>query len=104
MQAALEVTAKYCRNELDAYGMCVTSKPGSWQQDCHELKVKVAQCTSSHPIIKKIRTECAAPFAAFEQCLKENQAAVGNCSKHVSDFLQCAQSVKVTDHTDKDKE
>ncbi|XP_040270833.1 coiled-coil-helix-coiled-coil-helix domain-containing protein 5 isoform X5 [Bufo bufo] len=99
MQAALEVTAKYCRTELEEYGTCVSSKPGSWQQDCHEQKVKVAQCTSSHPIIRKIRTQCAEPFAAFEQCLKQNQAAVENCSKHVTEFLHCAESVKVSEQT-----
>ncbi|XP_075049910.1 coiled-coil-helix-coiled-coil-helix domain-containing protein 5 [Mixophyes fleayi] len=97
MEAALEVTAKYCRKELEAYGQCVTDKPGTWQHDCHKLKVDVAQCTSSHPIIQKIRAQCTEPFAAFEQCLKLNQTAVEKCSKHVTDFLQCAQSVKVTD-------
>ncbi|XP_056426611.1 coiled-coil-helix-coiled-coil-helix domain-containing protein 5 [Hyla sarda] len=101
MQAALEVTAKYCRNELEEYGSCVHSKPGTWQQDCHELKVKVAQCTSSHPIIQKIRTQCAQPFGAFEQCLKENQTAVEKCSEHVTEFLQCAERVKVSDQTQK---
>ncbi|XP_063787586.1 coiled-coil-helix-coiled-coil-helix domain-containing protein 5 [Pseudophryne corroboree] len=95
MEAALEVTAKYCRSELEAYGQCVTNKPGTWQQDCHKLKVAVAQCTSSHPVIQKIRTQCLEPFAAFEQCLKQNQTAVENCSKHVTEFLQCAESVKV---------
>lgn len=97
MQAALEVTAKYCRNELDEYGTCVSSKPGTWQQECHEQKVKVAQCTSSHPIIRQIRTKCAEPFSAFEQCLRQNQTAVENCSKHVTEFLQCAESVKAPD-------
>ncbi|KAM5172401.1 coiled-coil-helix-coiled-coil-helix domain-containing protein 5 [Mantella aurantiaca] len=97
MQAALEITAKYCNNEMEAYGQCVSSKPGTWQHDCHELKVKVAQCTSSHPVIQKIRSQCAEPFAAFEQCLKQNQTDVEKCSKHVTEFLQCAESVKVTE-------
>ncbi|KAG8443335.1 hypothetical protein GDO86_011940 [Hymenochirus boettgeri] len=47
MQAALEITAKYCHNEMEEYGKCVSSKPGTWHHDCHTLKVKVAQCTSS---------------------------------------------------------
>ncbi|XP_053551206.1 coiled-coil-helix-coiled-coil-helix domain-containing protein 5-like [Bombina bombina] len=97
MQAALEITTKYCRNELEEYGQCVSSKPGSWQQDCHLLKVKVVQCTSLHPVIQKIRSQCAEPFLAFEQCLKENQSSVDNCSKHVTDFLRCAENVKHSD-------
>ncbi|XP_018428587.1 PREDICTED: coiled-coil-helix-coiled-coil-helix domain-containing protein 5 [Nanorana parkeri] len=97
MQAALEVTAKYCRNELDEYGQCVATKPGTWQSDCHELKVKVAQLLSSSPIIQKIRSQCAAPFKAFEECLKQNQTAVENCSGHVTEFLQCAERVKLAE-------
>ncbi|XP_040202300.1 coiled-coil-helix-coiled-coil-helix domain-containing protein 5 isoform X1 [Rana temporaria] len=97
MQAAMEVTAKYCRNELDEYGQCVTNKPGTWHHDCYALKVKVALCTSSHPIIQKIRSQCVEPFTAFEQCLKLNPTAVEKCSPHVADFLKCAESVKVTE-------
>ncbi|KAF6270400.1 coiled-coil-helix-coiled-coil-helix domain containing 5 [Rhinolophus ferrumequinum] len=47
MQAALEVTARYCSRELDQYGQCVAAKPESWQRDCHHLKMSIAQCTSS---------------------------------------------------------
>lgn len=46
-QAAMNITAKYCHNEMEAYGSCVASNPSTWQQECHELKMKVAQCTSS---------------------------------------------------------
>ncbi|KAM8972467.1 coiled-coil-helix-coiled-coil-helix domain-containing protein 5 [Pelodytes ibericus] len=96
-QAAMEITAKYCKNEMEEYGQCVTNKPGTWQQECHMQKVKVAKCTSSHPVIQRIRTECAEPFMAFEQCLVKNQTSVENCTKHVTDFLQCAERVKLTD-------
>uniref|UniRef100_A0A667H8B1 Coiled-coil-helix-coiled-coil-helix domain containing 5 n=1 Tax=Lynx canadensis TaxID=61383 RepID=A0A667H8B1_LYNCA len=47
MQAALEVTARYCGRELEQYGQCVAAKPESWQRDCHHLKMSIAQCTSS---------------------------------------------------------
>uniref|UniRef100_H3B880 IMS import disulfide relay-system CHCH-CHCH-like Cx9C domain-containing protein n=1 Tax=Latimeria chalumnae TaxID=7897 RepID=H3B880_LATCH len=94
-QAALEITAKYCRKEMDDYGECVASNPSTWQRQCHELKMKVAQCTSSHPIIQKIRAECAGPFQSFEKCLAQNQSVVANCSEHVSQFLACAESVKL---------
>ncbi|MBN3284746.1 CHCH5 protein, partial [Polyodon spathula] len=94
-QAAMEITAKYCRKEMEDYGMCVASNPSSWQQDCHQLKVKVAHCTSSHPVIQKIRSDCSEPFSAFEQCLKLNQTSVGNCSEHISKFLACAETVKL---------
>ncbi|GAB5569834.1 coiled-coil-helix-coiled-coil-helix domain-containing protein 5 [Prionailurus iriomotensis] len=94
MQAALEVTARYCGRELEQYGQCVAAKPESWQRDCHHLKMSIAQCTSSHPIIRQIRQACAEPFEAFEECLRQNEAAVGNCAEHVRRFLQCADQVQ----------
>uniref|UniRef100_A0A8C3EZQ7 Coiled-coil-helix-coiled-coil-helix domain containing 5 n=1 Tax=Chrysemys picta bellii TaxID=8478 RepID=A0A8C3EZQ7_CHRPI len=94
-QAALEVTARHCRSELEQYGRCVAASPASWQQDCHQLKVSMARCASSHPIVQKIRHDCAEPFTAFEQCLKQNQASVVNCTEHVNEFLLCAEQVKL---------
>lgn len=92
-QAALEVTARYCSRELDQYGQCVAAKPESWQRDCHHLKMSIAQCTSSHPIIRQIRQACAEPFEAFEECLRQNEASAGNCAEQVRRFLQCAERV-----------
>ncbi|XP_032760084.1 coiled-coil-helix-coiled-coil-helix domain-containing protein 5 [Rattus rattus] len=94
MQAALEVTARYCSRELDQYGQCVAAKPESWHRDCHYLKMSIARCTSSHPIIRQIRQACAEPFEAFEECLRLNEAAVGNCAEHMRRFLQCAEQVQ----------
>lgn len=95
MQAALEITARYCGRELEQYGQCVAAKPESWQRDCHHLKMSIAQCTSSHPVIRQIRQACAEPFEAFEECLRQNEAAVGNCAEHVHRFLQCAEQVQL---------
>ncbi|KAM9721023.1 coiled-coil-helix-coiled-coil-helix domain-containing protein 5 isoform 1-T1 [Dama dama] len=96
MQAALEITARYCSRELEQYGQCVAAKPESWQRDCHHLKMSIAQCTSAHPIIRQIRQACLEPFKAFEDCLRQNEAAVGNCAEHVRRFLQCAEQVQPT--------
>lgn len=49
---------------------------------------------SRSPIVQQIRRDCAVPFAAFERCLKENEATVTNCSDHVDAFLLCAERVK----------
>ncbi|KAF4016352.1 hypothetical protein G4228_007785, partial [Cervus hanglu yarkandensis] len=95
-QAALEITARYCGRELEQYGQCVAAKPESWQRDCHHLKMSIAQCTSAHPIIRQIRQACLEPFKAFEECLRQNEAAVGNCAEHVRRFLQCAEQVQPT--------
>lgn len=46
------------------------------------------------PIIRQIRQACAEPFEAFEECLRQNEAAVGNCAEHVRRFLQCADQVQ----------
>lgn len=90
------MTARYCSKEMEAYGECVASKPLSWQEDCHQLKASVARCTSSHPIIQRIRQECAEPFAAFEGCLRQNPTAAEICTEHMGRFLQCAEKVKLT--------
>ncbi|XP_040849477.1 coiled-coil-helix-coiled-coil-helix domain-containing protein 5 isoform X4 [Ochotona curzoniae] len=94
-QAALEITARYCSRELEQYGQCVAAKPESWQRDCHHLKMSIARCTSTHPIIRQIRQACAEPFEAFEECLRQNEATVGNCAEHVRRFLQCAEQVRL---------
>ncbi|XP_054615765.1 coiled-coil-helix-coiled-coil-helix domain-containing protein 5 isoform X1 [Dunckerocampus dactyliophorus] len=93
MQAALNITAKYCHKEMEAYGSCVASNPSTWQETCHELKMKVAQCTSSHPVIQKIRQDCSKEFVEFEKCLRENQGTPASCSAHVARFLGCAETV-----------
>ncbi|KAJ8373184.1 hypothetical protein AAFF_G00270170 [Aldrovandia affinis] len=93
MQVAMDITARYCRKELEDYGMCVAANPSSWQQQCQELKLKVATCTSSHPVIQKIRADCTGEFAEFDRCLREHQAAVGSCSAQISRFLACAETV-----------
>ncbi|XP_078285544.1 coiled-coil-helix-coiled-coil-helix domain-containing protein 5 isoform X1 [Rhinoraja longicauda] len=95
MQAAFEITARYCSKEMEAYGECVALNPSTWQKDCDQLKTTVAQCTSSHPVIQRIRAECAEPFMAFEQCLRQNPSSVMNCADHVNNFLACAEKVKV---------
>ncbi|XP_073350762.1 coiled-coil-helix-coiled-coil-helix domain-containing protein 5 [Pagrus major] len=96
MQAAMDITAKYCHKEMEAYGSCVASNPSTWQQQCHELKLKVAQCTSSHPVIQKIRQDCSKEFVEFERCLRENQDTPSSCSPHVARFLGCAETVDLS--------
>uniref|UniRef100_A0A8C3L7C7 Coiled-coil-helix-coiled-coil-helix domain containing 5 n=1 Tax=Chrysolophus pictus TaxID=9089 RepID=A0A8C3L7C7_CHRPC len=95
MQAALEITARYCRNEMEQYGRCVAASPTSGQTDCHSLRLSMSRCAATHPIVQRIREDCAEPFVAFEQCLKENQESVLNCSEHVNAFLRCAERVKL---------
>ncbi|KAF3846222.1 hypothetical protein F7725_003300 [Dissostichus mawsoni] len=94
--AAMDITAKYCNKEMEAYGSCVASNPSTWQSKCHELKINVAQCTSSHPVIQKIRQECSGVFVEFERCLRENPDTPASCSPHVARFLACAESVDLS--------
>ncbi|XP_064841909.1 coiled-coil-helix-coiled-coil-helix domain-containing protein 5-like isoform X1 [Oncorhynchus masou masou] len=93
MQAAMDITTKYCHKEMESYGQCVAAHPSTWQQHCQDLKMKVAQCTSSHPVIQKIRTDCSKEFTEFERCLLENQNLPTSCSAHVARFLGCAETV-----------
>ncbi|XP_066563884.1 coiled-coil-helix-coiled-coil-helix domain-containing protein 5 [Amia ocellicauda] len=96
MQAAMEITAEFCRKEMEDYGMCVAANPSSWQRECQQLKMKVAQCTSSHPVIQLIRSQCSSQFSEFERCLRDNQDSASRCSAHVSRFLACAETVDIT--------
>uniref|UniRef100_A0A3B5K335 IMS import disulfide relay-system CHCH-CHCH-like Cx9C domain-containing protein n=1 Tax=Takifugu rubripes TaxID=31033 RepID=A0A3B5K335_TAKRU len=95
MQAAIDITTKYCQKDMEAYGSCVASNPSTWQQRCHELKMKVAQCTSSHPVIQRIRQGCSKEFMDFERCLRENQDNATSCSPHVARFVACAETVDI---------
>uniref|UniRef100_A0A8D3CU53 IMS import disulfide relay-system CHCH-CHCH-like Cx9C domain-containing protein n=1 Tax=Scophthalmus maximus TaxID=52904 RepID=A0A8D3CU53_SCOMX len=95
--AAMDITAKYCHKEMEEYGSCVASNPSTWQHKCHELKMKVAQCTSSHPVIQKIRQDCSKEFVEFERCLRENQDQLTSCSPHVARFLGCAEKVDLSE-------
>ncbi|XP_021481576.2 coiled-coil-helix-coiled-coil-helix domain-containing protein 5, partial [Oncorhynchus mykiss] len=92
-QVAMDITTKCCHKEMESYGQCVASHPSTWQQHCQDLKMKVAQCTSSHPVIQKIRTDCSKEFTEFEHCLRENQNSPTSCSVHVARFLGCAETV-----------
>ncbi|KAM9844256.1 coiled-coil-helix-coiled-coil-helix domain-containing protein 5 [Aulostomus maculatus] len=96
MQAALDITAKYCQKEMEAYGSCVASHPTTWQQECYELKLKVAQCTSTQPVIQKIRQSCSKEFMQFEHCLRENPTTPVSCSPHAVRFLGCAETVDLS--------
>ncbi|XP_068193764.1 coiled-coil-helix-coiled-coil-helix domain-containing protein 5 [Antennarius striatus] len=96
MQAAMNITAKYCHKEMEEYGECVALNPSTWQQECHHLKMKVGQCTSSHPVIQKIRQECSKEFVAFEKCLRENPDRPTSCSARVACFVNCAETVDIS--------
>ncbi|XP_067089478.1 coiled-coil-helix-coiled-coil-helix domain-containing protein 5 isoform X1 [Osmerus mordax] len=93
MQAAMDITTRFCHKEMEEYGACVASNPSTWQNQCEDLKMKVAQCTSSHPVIQKIRSDCAKEFTDFERCLRDNQTTPTSCSPHVARFLGCAETV-----------
>ncbi|KAJ7992090.1 hypothetical protein DPEC_G00274950 [Dallia pectoralis] len=93
MQVAMDITTKYCHKEMESYGQCVASNPSTWQQNCQDLKMKVARCTSTHPAIQKIRSDCSNEFAMFDRCLRENATSPSSCSADVVRFLGCAETV-----------
>ncbi|XP_043081782.1 coiled-coil-helix-coiled-coil-helix domain-containing protein 5 [Puntigrus tetrazona] len=96
MEAAMAITTKYCQKELEEYGTCVVSHPATWQEKCVDLKLRVAQCTSSHPVIRKIRSDCAGEFSVFERCLRENQSSAEACQPHLTRFLACVETVDLS--------
>ncbi|XP_014647100.1 PREDICTED: coiled-coil-helix-coiled-coil-helix domain-containing protein 5 isoform X1 [Ceratotherium simum simum] len=92
MQAALEVTARYCGRELEQYGQCVAAKPESWQRDCHHLKMSIARCTSSQsarPVLSLLRP-LRSVFDRMRQQLATVQimcaascSVLSRCSRHI---------------------
>ncbi|XP_025209856.1 coiled-coil-helix-coiled-coil-helix domain-containing protein 5 isoform X3 [Theropithecus gelada] len=92
MQAALEVTARYCGRELEQYGQCVAAKPESWQRDCHYLKMSIAQCTSSQsarPVLSLLRPSRSVfdrtrqLWATVRSICAASCSALSRCSHHV---------------------
>lgn len=52
-----------------------------------------SQCS---PVIRKIRTDCAGEFSAFESCLRENQSSAEACQPHLARFLACVETVDLS--------
>lgn len=52
------------------------------------------RCLPCSPVIRQIRQACAEPFEAFEECLRQNEVATGNCAEQMRRFLQCAEQVQ----------
>ncbi|XP_067416501.1 coiled-coil-helix-coiled-coil-helix domain-containing protein 5 isoform X2 [Emydura macquarii macquarii] len=78
----------------------VTSSSSAWRaapppSECGRPRARLPVPGRSSPIVQKIRRDCAEPFTAFEQCLKQNEASVMNCTEHVEQFLLCAEQVKL---------
>lgn len=66
----MAITTKYCQKELDEYGACVVSHPASWQEKCVDLKLRVAQCTSSQYVhIACFKTKCIYILLAMKSCV-----------------------------------
>uniref|UniRef100_A0A8C1RNY8 IMS import disulfide relay-system CHCH-CHCH-like Cx9C domain-containing protein n=1 Tax=Cyprinus carpio TaxID=7962 RepID=A0A8C1RNY8_CYPCA len=87
----MAITAKYCQQELGEYGACFVSYPASWQEKCPDLKLRVAQCTSSQYVhIACFKTKCI--YILLIQCL----SAV--CWRSVSPhtFLTCVETVPLS--------
>uniref|UniRef100_A0A8C4R5Y7 Coiled-coil-helix-coiled-coil-helix domain containing 5 n=1 Tax=Eptatretus burgeri TaxID=7764 RepID=A0A8C4R5Y7_EPTBU len=99
MQAAMHVAQRHCSAELERYGQCVASNPTDWQHSCHNLKVQLAQCTSTHPAIRRIRLACSPEFSAFEACLEKHPGDVLHCQDFIQAFVSCAERVDVTSGT-----
>uniref|UniRef100_A0AAZ3RAH6 IMS import disulfide relay-system CHCH-CHCH-like Cx9C domain-containing protein n=2 Tax=Oncorhynchus tshawytscha TaxID=74940 RepID=A0AAZ3RAH6_ONCTS len=74
-QVAMDITAKCCHKEMESYGQCVTSHPSTWQQHCQDLKMKVAQCTSSQYAVVSDNISCACSLKSMT-CLANFQLLV----------------------------
>uniref|UniRef100_A0A803XLV5 CHCH domain-containing protein n=1 Tax=Meleagris gallopavo TaxID=9103 RepID=A0A803XLV5_MELGA len=77
---------RLCGGRTGPVGLREERKWGLWAED---------PALPHSPIVQRIREDCAEPFVAFEQCLKENQESVLKCSEHVNAFLRCAERVKL---------
>ncbi|XP_033096944.1 coiled-coil-helix-coiled-coil-helix domain-containing protein 5-like isoform X1 [Anneissia japonica] len=91
MEAIVNIITKYCGEELDNYGRCVTENPSSWQNDCDDLKNKATHCSSQHPAVKRINRECANSFKEYDTCLNTHPQDVQQCVSQLEEFLKCAE-------------
>uniref|UniRef100_A0A8C2HFP9 IMS import disulfide relay-system CHCH-CHCH-like Cx9C domain-containing protein n=1 Tax=Cyprinus carpio TaxID=7962 RepID=A0A8C2HFP9_CYPCA len=90
----MAITAKYCQQELGEYGACVVSYPASWQEKCPDLKLRVAQCTSSQYVhIACFKTKCIYILLAMKSCVFFYIYKI-DVSPHT--FLTCVETVPLS--------
>ncbi|XP_078686757.1 coiled-coil-helix-coiled-coil-helix domain-containing protein 5-like [Branchiostoma floridae x Branchiostoma belcheri] len=85
----MELVAKFCHSELEAYGSCVQDNPQSWPTKCAELKKKVSNCSSTHPSIQRIKRECHKQFQMYDYCIRNNPSEVEVCLPALQEFFTC---------------
>ncbi len=92
MQAALEQVAINCTNELDAYQICVDSKPQSWQLDCADLKSALTACAAKHSgLVNALKERCKDEIEQYERCLKANAGSPDTCAAALKRLWACSE-------------
>lgn len=92
MQNALEQVAIHCTNEVDAYQICVDSKPNSWQTDCAELKEALNRCAATHSgLVNAIKEQCKGEIEQYERCLKANAGSADTCMPALKRLWACTE-------------
>eukprot|EP00058_Branchiostoma_floridae_P008258 XP_002593746.1 hypothetical protein BRAFLDRAFT_124473 [Branchiostoma floridae] len=85
----MELVAKFCHSELEAYGSCVQDNPQNWPTKCAELKKKVSNCSSTHPSIQRIKRDCHKQFQVYDYCIRNNPSDVEVCVPALREFFTC---------------
>ena len=92
MQAALEQVAIHCTNEVDAYQICVDSKPNSWQTDCTDLKAALTACAAKHSgLVNAVKQQCKGEIEQYERCLKANAGDPDTCVPSLQRLWACTE-------------
>ncbi|XP_002733136.2 coiled-coil-helix-coiled-coil-helix domain-containing protein 5-like [Saccoglossus kowalevskii] len=88
----MQLVSKYCALELEEYGKCVQSNPSDWHLKCKEHKTSVSECSSSHPVVQKIKSDCGKEYGVYDKCLRANTNQVEECIPALETFMQCAEN------------
>ena len=102
MQNALEQVAIHCTNEVDAYQICVDSKPNSWQTDCALLS-SGRRSTGAPPrtpgLVNAIKEQCKGEIEQYERCLKANAGSADTCMPALKRLWKRARKVAAAINT-----
>ena len=99
MQSAMDQVAAMCSDEIDAYQICVDSKPHSWQADCTELKAALTSCAAKHSgLVNALKERCKAEIEQYERCLKANAGSPDTCMPHLERLWACTEGATQQQH------
>eukprot|EP00741_Cyanophora_paradoxa_P010162 tig00020510_g9837.t1 len=93
-QPPLKRTFQECGAELEEYAECVVANADSWDSACAREKRATMRCAEQFLSgVGRLRAECAAQTALYEQCLKQNGMQPTKCEASFAALWNCARVI-----------